>query len=166
VPPFVLRHAETRNRGGVILQLCDLLFERHPRDEIGSTLLERSIEILIGGLFGKRRCRESQPCSPAQHCDFLVQCVSPGRWSRRRNDYGRPSKTNIHEPAAKRCIRMLYPHMPALLSQRRKEDNSRQAREARQGKSRKIISQRRGGESELMFFLFPSDLRVSASPRG
>src|SRR5512138_78639 len=59
VPPFVLRHAETRNRGGVILQLCDLLFERHPRDEIGSTLLERSIEILIGGLFGKRRCRES-----------------------------------------------------------------------------------------------------------
>ena len=45
IPPFVSRHAEARNRGCIVAELRDLLFEGHARDEIGSAILEAAARV-------------------------------------------------------------------------------------------------------------------------
>ena len=60
VPPVVDGHAETRNRGGAVLHLQHLLFQRHPGHEIRRPLLGRQAGIEVGrtGALGERRSRQ------------------------------------------------------------------------------------------------------------
>ena len=73
VPPFVLWHAEPRDRRGIVAQLRDLLFERHACDEIGGPRFEAAIRVAIGGLLARLGARAG---SNRQHADRKRQAVA------------------------------------------------------------------------------------------
>ncbi len=54
VPPFVGWDVEPGNCGCVILELGDLLFQRHVGDEIGSAVLKAAVGVEVDRIGGQR----------------------------------------------------------------------------------------------------------------